>query len=93
MGGNFGHFLPLFPPQNSQQKSVLDLYVVTVAFLALKNCFFHFFRPKKKFQKIFYKIIMQLFNADTIVFSKKFQKKFYLRKTSFFRAKNATVTT
>ena len=35
--------------QNSQQKSVLDLHVVTVAFLALKNGF-----SVKKKSKIFF---------------------------------------
>ena len=45
--------------QNSQQKSVPDLYVVTVAFLALKESgFFTFSDPPKKFQNFFYKIIM-----------------------------------
>ena len=45
--------------QNSQQKSVPDLYVVTVAFLALKKPgFFTFSDLQKQFQNFFYKIIM-----------------------------------
>ena len=41
--------------------------------LALKKTgFFTFSDSKKKFQKNFYKIIMQLFSAAATVFSKKF---------------------
>ena len=41
--------------------------------LALKKTgFFTFSDSKKIFQNFFYKIIMQLFSADAIVFSKKF---------------------
>ena len=40
--------------QNSQQKSVPDLYVVTVAFLALKKTgFFTFSDPPKKISNFF----------------------------------------
>ena len=45
--------------------------------LALKKTgFFTFSDSKKNFQKFFYKIIMQLFSADAIVFSKKILKIF-----------------
>ena len=45
--------------------SVPDLYVLTVAFLALKNLVFSLFRtPLKKFKFFFYKII----SADVSVF-------------------------
>ena len=59
------HYLITYVPydtiqaQNSQQKSVPDLYVVTVAFLALKKTgFFTFLDPKKNFKIFFYQIIM-----------------------------------
>ena len=48
--------------QNSQQKSVPDLYVVTVAFLALKKPVLFTFSdpppPQKKISIFFYEIIM-----------------------------------
>ena len=61
--------------QNSQQKSVPDLHVVTVAFLALKNGFSEkkILPPPKKI--FFYLFSMQLFSADAMVFSKKISKK------------------
>ena len=53
-----------------------DLLVFTLKFhsdLALKKTGFYTFSDSKKdFQKFFYKIIMQLFSADAIVFSKEF---------------------
>ena len=56
--------------QNSQQKSVPDLHVVTVAFLALKKMVF---LKKKKFfpskNIFFYLFSMQLFSADATMFS------------------------
>ena len=58
--------------QYSQQQSVPDLNVLTVAFLALKNMVF---LKKKKFlifpKFFFYLFSMQLFSADAMVFSKK----------------------
>ena len=52
-----------------------DLYVFTLKFHSnfspKKTGFFTFSDSKKKFQKKSYKIIMQLFRADAIVFSKK----------------------
>ena len=58
--------------QNSQQKSVPDLHVVTVAFLALKKMVFlkKKILPKKKLN-FFYLFSMQLFSADATMFSKK----------------------
>ena len=54
-------------PQYSQQQSVPDLYVVTVAFLALKELgFFHFFGPKKKISKIFFIKLLCNFSARTL---------------------------
>ena len=54
--------------QNSQQKSVPDLHVVTVAFLALKNGFSEKkILPQKKI--FFYLFSMQLFSADATMFS------------------------
>ena len=54
--------------QNSQQKSVPDLNVLTVAFLALKNGFSEEKKipPQKNF---FLPFFMQLFSADTMIFS------------------------
>ena len=50
----------------------LYLHSNSTQILALKKTgFFSFSDSKKNFQKIFYKIIMQLFSADAIVFSKK----------------------
>ena len=58
------------------QMSGRDLHVFTLKFHSnfspKKNWFFHFFGLKKNFQKKNYKIIMQLFSADAIVFLKKF---------------------
>ena len=48
--------------------------------LALKKLFFSLFRTQKNFQNFFYKIIMQLFSADAIVFLKKLKKKFLTPK-------------
>ena len=65
-----------FLAQNSQQKSVPDLNVLTVAFLALKK---YGFSKKKQFskkKKSFYLFSMQLFSADAMVFSKKLKKNF-----------------
>ena len=45
--------LTTYTSQNSQQKSVPDLFVVTVAFLALKKLVFSIFRTQKKFQNFF----------------------------------------
>ena len=62
-------------PQNSQQKSVPDPNILTVAFLALKNGFL----KKKKFSPpkfFFYLFLLQLFSADAMVFLKKFKKNF-----------------
>ena len=72
------HSVRVYIPQYSQQQSVPDLSVLTVAFLALKkkNVFFTFSDSKKNFKFfLFYEIIMQLFSADAIVFSKKCKKK------------------
>ena len=54
-------------PQYSQKQSVPDLYVVTVAFLALKELvFFHFFGPKKKISKIFFIKLLCNFSVRTL---------------------------
>ena len=66
--------------QYSQQQSVPDLNVLTVAFLALKKMVF---LKEKKFhpQRIFFYLFsMQLFSADAMVFSKKKLKKFLTMK-------------
>ena len=64
------------PATDKTQMSGPVLHVFTLKFHSnfspKKNWFFHFFGlKKKKFQKFFYKIIMQLFSADATVFSKK----------------------
>ena len=57
--------------QIGEQMSSPYIYVFTIKFLALIKCFFMFSGPIK-FKKFNYtKCIMQLFSAETIVFSKK----------------------
>ena len=69
-------------PQIREQMSGPDLHVFALKFLALKKPWiFHFFRVKKNLRFFFYKKgIMQLFSADAIVFSKKFQHFFLTPK-------------
>ena len=56
-------------PQNSQQKSVPDLNVLTVAFLALKKMVFLKKKILPKKNIFFYLFSMQLFSADATMFS------------------------
>ena len=56
----------LLNPQNSQQKSVPNLYVVTVAFLALKKLVFSLFRTQKKNFKIFFIKLLCNFSVRTL---------------------------
>ena len=58
--------------QNSQQKSVPDLHVVTVAFLALKKMVFLKKNNSSTIFFFFYLFSMQLFSADATMFSKNF---------------------
>ena len=72
--------LKSFSSQNSQQKSVPDLYVVTVAFLALKKLvFFTFSEPPKKISKFFFFRFLCSFLVRTLHYSffKKLKKKFF----------------
>ena len=55
-----------FISQNSQQKSVSDLYVLTVAFLALKKLVFSLFRTQKKISKIFFIKLLCNFSVRTL---------------------------
>ena len=61
-----------FSTQYSQQQSVPDLYVLTIAFLALNE---------KGFSEKEILLSMQLFSADTMVFSKFFLKNEKVTKT------------
>ena len=67
--------------QIREQMSGPDLHVFTLKFHSnfspKKSVFFTFSDSKKKFQNFFYKIVMQLFSADAIMFSKKIKKKIF----------------
>ena len=66
----------MFESTDKTQMSGPDLHVFTLKFHSnfspKKTGFFTFSDSKKNFQKKNYKIIMQLFSADAIMFLKKF---------------------
>ena len=80
----FWFWHPKVKTTDKTQMSGPDLHVFTLKFHSnfspKKNWFFHFFGLKKKFSKKNYKIIMQLFSADAIMFLKKFLKFFFTPK-------------